>query len=192
MRAIRPVDLAHQIIAEVLNADDIAIDATVGNGHDTAFLARRVGSGGQVYGFDIQSGAIRNTESLLKVRKLLDRVELFQTGHENLSTCIPQRHWNTIRAAMFNLGYLPGGDKQLTTCTESSLIAVKSAVKLISTGGRISILCYPGHPGGQEETQTIKTYARSLANEFKVTIHAPVTEIKRPPELIIIEKKGLS
>ena len=192
MRAIRLVDLAHQIIAEVLTADDVVIDATVGNGHDTAFLARQVGGGGQVYGFDIQSDAIHNTESLLKAQETVDRVLLFQTGHENLSKYIPLRHQNMIRAVMFNLGYLPGGDKQLTTSIESSLVAIKSAVQLISVGGRISILCYTGHPGGQEETETIKTYAQSLPNEFDVTIQAPITKVKLPPELIIIEKKALN
>lgn len=191
MRAIRLVDLAHQKIAEILKADDMAIDATTGNGHDTAFLARQVGSGGRVYGFDIRSDAICNTKLLLKTQEILDRVVLFQIGHENLSTCIPLQHRNMIRAVMFNLGYLPGGDKQQqSTCIESSLIAIKSAAQLIGSGGRISVLCYTGHPGGHEETEAIKTYTRSLPNEFKVTIHAPVSGIKLPPELIIIEKQN--
>lgn len=136
------VDFAHQLIAEVLKADDVAIDATVGNGRDTAFLAHQVGSVGWVYGFDIQSDAICNTELLLKEQEILARVVLFQTSHENISTCIPAHHRNVIRAVMFNLGYLPGGDRRLTTCSESSLVAIKSAVQLISSGGRISILCY--------------------------------------------------
>ncbi len=192
MLATRLIDLAHQRIAEVLKADDIAIDATVGNGHDTVFLARQVGSGGWVYGFDIQSEAIRTTKTLLKTKQILDRVVLIQSGHENLSKNIPPRHRNMIRAVMFNLGYLPGGNKQLTTCTESSLIAVKSALQLIGTGGCVSILCYTGHAGGHEETETIKFYAQSLSNEFSVSIHVPIIEIKRPPELVIIEKKTFS
>ena len=184
----RLVDLAQQSIAEVLKTGDFAIDATTGNGHDTLFLADQVGVKGMVYGFDIQTDALSNTKSLLCTRKLQHRVRLFQIGHENLCHCIPTRHRNKIRAVMFNLGYLPGGDKRLTTITRSSLAAVRSAVKIIAVGGRVSILAYPGHRGGREETEAIKTFVQSLPAEFSSTIHVPTTESDAPPELIVTTK----
>lgn len=36
---------------------DIVVDATMGNGHDTQFLAELVGENGHVYAFDIQESA---------------------------------------------------------------------------------------------------------------------------------------
>lgn len=46
--------LAHDLVAPHLPVGGLAVDATVGNGHDLAFLARMVGEGGGVIGFDIQ------------------------------------------------------------------------------------------------------------------------------------------
>ncbi len=189
MRATRLVDLAQQFIAEVLKPGDVAIDATVGNGHDTAFLARQVGPEGFVYGFDIQQVAINNTESRLRAQNLLERVELIRSSHENITTSIPIKHQSKIVAIMFNLGYLPSGDQLLTTHTKSSRCAAECAVNLIQPGGRVSILAYPGHPGGLEETETVKAYAVSLPIEFNTTIHTPDNQTKSPPELIVIKKK---
>ena len=48
---LRPLEMAHQFLAEVITKEDVVVDATMGNGHDTAFLAQLAG---QVYAFDIQ------------------------------------------------------------------------------------------------------------------------------------------
>ncbi len=188
MKKTRLVDLAQQSIAEITQSGDIAIDATVGNGHDTAFLARQVGINGTVYGFDIQRDAIQNTRSLLGEANLLDRVLLHPISHEFLSDYIPAEHQTKIRAIMFNLGYLPGGDKSLITRVDSTLLALTSAVRLIGMGGRISIVAYPGHPGGTEETEAIKNYTISLPAPFNTTIHSPKNPKKMVPVLFVIEK----
>jgi len=49
--------MAHRLAAERIQPGDAVIDATVGNGVDTAFLAKAVGPKGVVYGFDIQQAA---------------------------------------------------------------------------------------------------------------------------------------
>jgi hypothetical protein len=48
----------------------------------------------------------------------------------------------------FNLGYLPGGDKQLKTGAETTLRALKAASNVLQAGGLISVVAYTGHPGG--------------------------------------------
>jgi ubiquinone/menaquinone biosynthesis C-methylase UbiE len=58
MTKLSLVQQAHQAVEAVLKPGDITIDATVGNGHDTLFLATRVGATGKVYGFDIQQEAL--------------------------------------------------------------------------------------------------------------------------------------
>ncbi|MBC7032591.1 SAM-dependent methyltransferase, partial [Salmonella enterica subsp. enterica serovar Enteritidis] len=50
---------------QVVNPGDHVIDATVGNGHDTVYLAKLVGTTGHVDGFDIQSAAIEATTTAL-------------------------------------------------------------------------------------------------------------------------------
>ena len=45
-------------IEDVISNGDIVIDATMGNGYDTKYLAEKVGENGFVYSFDIQEEAI--------------------------------------------------------------------------------------------------------------------------------------
>src|SRR5690606_9310523 len=86
----RILPFSKTLLRSVLQAGDIAIDATVGNGHDTVFLAEQVGDAGKVFGFDIQKEAIENTKKRLNEKKLLDRVQLFQTSHANMLEMIPE------------------------------------------------------------------------------------------------------
>ena len=58
----RPIHLSHDFLAEVLDDESIAIDATMGNGNDTAFLA---GLAKKVYAFDVQEQALEKTSQRL-------------------------------------------------------------------------------------------------------------------------------
>ncbi|MCB1093584.1 MAG: methyltransferase domain-containing protein, partial [Verrucomicrobiae bacterium] len=80
-RLPRATEMAHRLLAERLRPGDLAIDATVGNGHDTVFLAEAVGQAGQVIGFDIQPIAIEATRHRLSEAGLSDRVELHTECH---------------------------------------------------------------------------------------------------------------
>ncbi|MDP3333279.1 MAG: methyltransferase domain-containing protein, partial [Methylococcaceae bacterium] len=61
-KRITLVNVAHELLAERLQPGDIAIDATVGNGYDTLFLAEQVGETGKVFGFDIQHAALQEAQ----------------------------------------------------------------------------------------------------------------------------------
>lgn len=56
----RPIHLSHDFLAEVIDKEAITLDATMGNGNDTVFLAK---SSKKVYAFDIQEEAIAKNES---------------------------------------------------------------------------------------------------------------------------------
>lgn len=155
----RLTELAHQICADCLSAGDIAVDATVGNGHDTLFLAEQVGLQGHVYGFDIQPEGILKTKQRLSTRSDGENnslpVTLFEQSHALLESMIECRHHGRVKVVMFNLGYLPGGNQDITTCTESTVQAIQSACRLLHPEGLISILAYPGHAGGDAETDAV-------------------------------------
>ena len=55
----RPLEMAHDFLAEVVTQDDIVVDATMGNGHDTLFLSKLAK---KVYAFDIQEQALEKTQ----------------------------------------------------------------------------------------------------------------------------------
>ncbi len=163
MAHISLVDLAHKVIATQLKPGDIAIDATAGNGHDTLFLAQHVGMQGRVYSFDIQATAIKNTASKLQQAGLSNRVELIHAGHQHWLDYLPEQYIGNISAIMFNLGYLPGADKTITTLTDSTLQALEQVqVLLSSTTGCMTIMAYPGHPQGKLELDAIEQWCQQL------------------------------
>ena len=154
---------AHNIVAQYLHSGDLAIDATAGNGHDSCFLAQQVGGSGKIFAFDIQQQALDTTAHTLAARGLSKPVRLIHRGHEHLTEELPADCRGKVRAVMFNLGYLPGGDKRLTTTDITTLAALEQARTLLSTDGVITVLAYRGHPGGEQETRAVEQKLRELA-----------------------------
>ena len=134
-------------------------DATVGNGHDTRFLAECVLPGGRIYGFDVQEAALESTRSRLREAGVADDlVDLLHAGHEEMET----RVMGPVAAVMFNLGYLPGGDHALTTSPGPTIAALRAAIGLLKPGGLVSVVCYQGHDGGREEADAVRAWAAAL------------------------------
>jgi tRNA G37 N-methylase Trm5 len=184
------VKQAHTKVAEYLHNGDIVIDATMGNGFDTLFLAQGVGDTGRVYAFDVQANAIESTQIRLAEEGVIDRVRLINDDHANLSAYLKDEHVAEIRCAMFNLGYLPGSDKAHQTNPESTIKSLDSAVSLLSKQGIVSILAYTGHTGGREEAERVKAWVMSLSkSQFDVSIKIPMSKSKSPPEWIVIESR---
>ena len=84
------VVLAQEKINEILQHGDIALDATIGNGKDTLFLASKAGRLGRVWGFDIQKEAIKKTEELLAKNQIQTNLTLIEDSHENLDLHLPK------------------------------------------------------------------------------------------------------
>ena len=178
--------LGHHFLLETLQDGDIALDGTMGNGHDTLMLAQAVGSQGKIYAFDVQTQALNNTREKLAAANLLDeRIKLIQDSHQNIHQHVKQ----PIQGAIFNLGYLPGSDKEIITQTDTTLDALQQTLHLLSVGGRLVIVVYPGHPGGQEEKEAIENMASQLdSGRYKVL---KINLLNRPPlapGVILIEK----
>ena len=158
---MRLVQLAHNQISEVLKPGDIGLDATAGNGHDTLFLAKQVGLSGKVFSIDIQPQAIQNTKILVQKNGLDAVVQLLLGSHCDLLSLVDERAHRQVKASMFNLGYLPGGDHAVITSASHTIQAITQAYELTSAGGIISILCYRGHSGGKGETLSVEELCES-------------------------------
>lgn len=182
-RLRKATELAHDLIRERLHAGDTAIDATVGNGHDTEFLAKLVGSEGKVIGFDIQAEAIAATKTRVES---FPWVSLHEKGHEGLEEIITA----PVKTIMFNLGYLPSGDKAITTGPETTLTAIKAGSRILAPGGLMTITVYTGHEGGVAESEAVTEYVRTLAQEdFAVASYQFLNQRNSPPHLIAVEKR---
>jgi len=185
--AIPLVEQAQLRVASYLRAGDIAIDATMGNGFDTVFLAEKLANIGQVYAFDVQQQALDATSSRLK-SKALNNCYLIHDGHEKVLDYLEKDSINNIRCAMFNLGYLPNSDKAHQTSIDSTLKALDSCLSILNSPGIISVIAYTAHSGGREETEAVKAWAKNLKIEdYSITVEIPKTLKSSPPELIFIE-----
>ena len=189
MPPISLVAEAHKFIDKTLQSGDIAIDATCGNGHDTLFLAEQVGINGQVYGFDVQQRALDLTAIKLQEQQQFKQVELTLAGHERMQAFIPKQHQQDISAIMFNLGYLPSGDKSIITLAETTLTALNAASQLLKPSGLMTVIVYPGHDGGQQELQALQNWVIHLDSTcFQHTLLTLDEKDSTKPRLFTIKK----
>ena len=172
--------MAHDFLSQVITKYDVVVDATMGNGHDTLFLAKLAK---QVYAFDIQEQALEKTSQRLQEAGLTN-VELLLQGHETVDQFVTE-----VKAAIFNLGYLPSADKSIITQPQTTLEALEKLCQVLVKGGRIAIMIYYGHEGGDIERDAVLDFVSQLPQqEYTATIYRTLNQINNPPFLVMIEK----
>lgn len=185
------LSFAHRCVGERLRPGDIAVDATAGTGADTAFLCETVGAKGAVYAFDIQQEALdRVAERIGRRQEASGRLHLLLESHANMRQAIPDAEHGRIAAVMFNLGYLPGGDKRIITRPESTVAALDAALAILKPGGIATVVLYPGHDGGREEAEQVERWAGRLPEEQGQSIsYRFANRSNNPPYVIAVEKR---
>lgn len=184
------LDLAHSYWSQIVQIGDTVIDATCGNGHDTLKLCQLALSidKGKVYALDIQAQAIHSTSHYLQTHLSPEQkrgVEFHQRCHSTFPDDIQP---GSIKLIVYNLGYLPGGDKAQTTQRETTLQSLHQAQELLKPGGLISLTCYPGHAEGAKEQEFLLNYAASLSPYRWSCCHHCWLNRKQAPSLLIIQK----
>jgi len=186
----RMIDECHRLLQEHIPDGGFAVDATAGNGYDTAFLAGLTGPEGKVWSFDIQQAAIEATRNRLESLGLADRVILVQDSHSRMAEYVPAALAGSISGIAFNLGYLPGSDKQITTQVPTSLEAVRHSLRLLSHDGILTVTVYPGHAEGTREGDALI----ALIPEFEqagwlIRIHRVPDPKSAAPFLLTYQRK---
>lgn len=182
---VNAVGMSKQICKAKINQGDTVIDATMGNGNDTAFLCELVGEDGKVYAFDIQEQALMKTNQRLEDMKIKNRVELIHTGHENIDSYVKEK----VKLIIYNLGYLPRGDHSLTTNSYTTIESIKKGLNLLENSGLILLVVYPGHESGMKEKIAIEDFSKDLdQKEYSVVNINFKNQVNNPPEIICIEK----
>ena len=182
----RPTSLAWTTLRAAIQRGDTVIDATAGNGHDTAFLAECVGPGGRVIAYDIQEEAIRSARQRLSSLGMDGQVEFHIASHAAMSRHAAE---GSVSAIMFNLGYLPGGDHEVATKSAETLLALDEATRLLKPGGVLSVICYPGHEEGAVEACMVEETLVSLASGgWRLAKYSLPGTLKPAPFLIMAGK----
>ncbi|MFA9559101.1 class I SAM-dependent methyltransferase [Evansella sp. AB-rgal1] len=190
MRLLGILPFARELLTRAVYHGDIVVDGTAGNGHDTLFLANLVGEHGKVYSFDIQTTAIDATRKRLSDHQVLDRVELIHDGHENIDKHFLPDHAQQVAGAIFNLGYFPGGDKEIVTTAETTISAIQQLLHSLKKEGILVLVVYHGHPEGQKERDELLPFVQSLPQEqYHVLQYGFTNQRNNPPFIIAIEKR---
>jgi len=177
---------AREIIEGALYEGACAVDATMGNGHDTQWLCEQVGQNGHVYAFDVQQDAVDRTAERLNNAGLASRAQLVCAGHEHMADYVK----TSVDAVVFNLGWLPGAEHGITTRTPTTLQAAEAALSLLKEEGVMTICIYPGHEEGTRELGALLEWARKLdGRRYDAMLKTYINQPNDPPQLLAIRKK---
>ena len=191
----------HYLSPQLASGEYAAVDATCGRGNDTVWLAARCG---RVYAFDIQPEAIAATREALHAADVSSTreasyavsvsdataptpaVTLIEDSHADLAAYISE----PIGLIVFNLGYLPGGDKDRTTTAASTLTALQAAADRLAVGGLLSVTMYWGHEAGKAERKAVLAWASELDRGIYHCVHTDMlNQPNCPPEILFITRK---
>lgn len=155
---LNTLGIAHDFIRRMVKPGAFCIDATAGKGRDTALLCQLAGEKGQVFAFDIQAEALRQTAAFL-AQKGLQNVKLIQDSHSNMARyAMPE----TVDCIVFNFGRLPGGDARIFTTEKTSIPAVEAGIALLKPGGVMSLSIYYGGANGYGERDALLEYLSGI------------------------------
>lgn len=176
----------HHFLEDHVQPGDICIDATMGNGNDTALLSKLAGEDGKVIAFDIQQMALDNTKERLVRDCCPENYELVLDSHETMGDYAKE---DTVSCITFNLGYLPGGDHTKATKGDSSICAIRTGLELLKKKGLMTVCIYSGGDSGFEEKDEVLSYIKALdSKKYLVIISEYANRPNNPPIPVLIIK----
>lgn len=174
------IEFAHDLLKDNITKDDIALDMTLGNGFDTLFLVQNCKF---VYGFDIQKEACLKTAERLQGFK---NFELINDSHQKFLEYVNIPY----KGVIFNLGYLPKGNKNIVTQAKTTLETLQLVLDNIMIDGICVLVVYPGHPEGNRESIVLEDYLKKLNQKnYDVIKYEFINQINYPPYLLAIRRK---
>lgn len=180
------VEFSHLVLKKYIKEGDIVVDATLGNGHDSLYLSQLVGEQGTIIGFDIQEEAIRKSRSLFYTNNIKTRYVFICANHASVVSELNALSISQIKGAVFNLGYMPNGDKSIVTNKETTIRAIEAVMTILEVGGCITIGVYTGHAKAREERNSVIKFASALdKRKWQSIFYAPLNR-ENPPECVAI------
>lgn len=182
------LNIIHKIVREKVQPGDICIDATAGRGNDTLLLSQLVGSEGRVTAFDIQPDAVESTRTLLEANGMTDRARVLLKSHSEMDELFEE---NTVSCIMFNFGWLPKGNHNIFTNKTTSIPAIEKGLKLLKSGGIMTLIIYYGRETGFEERDALLEFLPTIDNTKYTVIEMPFVNRQNCPPIPIIILKDL-
>lgn len=180
------LNIIRRVISESVQEGDICIDATAGRGNDTLLLAQLVGKSGHVTAFDIQQDAVDSTRALLEQNGVSDRADVLLRSHSEMDSLFEE---GTVSCITFNFGWLPGGDHNVFTNKHTSIEAIEKGLRLLKSGGLMTLIIYYGRETGFEERDALLEFLPTIDNKKYTVVEMPfVNRANCPPIPVMILK----
>lgn len=177
----KATDLAKELMLREKDIN-IAVDMTAGNGHDSKFILDELNPE-ILYAFDIQEDAKTSTLNLIGGK---ENFHFILDSHANIDQYIKEE----IDLAVYNLGYLPKGDKTITTKWNSTIESLSKTLDLLSAKGKIIITIYPGHDEGKKEADYLEKYLENLdQRKYTVLKMVYMNKINNPPYVVVVGRR---
>lgn len=173
-------------IKDHVKQGDFCIDATMGNGNDTALLSHLVGEDGKVLAFDIQEQALEHTGKKLLQEQCLENYTLLCVSHEAMAEYAKK---DSVSCITFNLGYLPGGDHTKATKADSSIRAIRTGLELLKKKGLMTVCIYSGGDSGFDEKEAVLSYLKQLDPKKYLTIISEYANRPNHPPIPVLVVK---
>lgn len=159
----------------------VAADMTVGAGNDSLYILENT-KVERLYGFDIQK------EAEIKAKKLIgeDLRFIFNlASHDQIENYVKEN----LDLAIYNLGYLPGGNKEITTKYQTTIKSLEKTLDLLNKDGIVILTIYPGHPAGKVESEELEKFLAKIdPKKYAVMKLSYQNRPKNPPYIIVIQK----
>lgn len=177
---MRVTDLV-KIIIDRKKDIKVAADMTVGAGNDSLYILENT-KVERLYGFDIQK------EAEEKAKKLIgeDLRFIFNlASHDQIENYVKEN----LDLAIYNLGYLPGGNKEITTQYQSTIKSLEKTLSLLNKEGIVILTIYPGHPAGKVESEELEKFLAKIdPKKYAIMKLSYQNRPKNPPYIIVIQK----
>ena len=182
------LNIIHRVIKEKVQPGDVCIDATAGRGNDTLLLAQLVGESGHVTAFDIQQDAVDSTKALLAANGMSERADVLLKSHSEMGELFEE---NSVSCITFNFGWLPKGDHNIFTSKSTSIPAIEQGLRLLKSGGVMTLIIYYGRETGFEERDALLEYLPTIDSSRFTVIEMPFVNRPNCPPIPIIILKDL-
>ncbi len=156
------------------------IDATCGNGNDSLYLASKYPSS-KIVGFDIQEQAINNSIEKCSAHT---NTKFVLDSHANVDKYVT----DNVSLAIFNLGYLPRADRNITTKADSTILCIEKILKMLNPGGAIILTMYRGETNVLETAEVLK-FVKTINKDFYIVSMYDLINLNGNPFNVIIERK---
>ena len=180
------LNIIRRVLQERVQEGDVCIDATAGRGFDTLYLSQLVGDSGHVTAFDIQEEAVESTKALLAENGVAHRAQVLLKSHSEMDELFEE---GSVSCITFNFGWLPRGDHNIFTNKSTSIPAIEKGLRLLKSGGIMTLIIYYGRETGFEERDAILEYLPTIDNRKYTVVEMPfVNRTNCPPIPVVIFK----